>query len=416
VNKWILLGLLPSVLFAAEPIVVRSSVEPQQAWQGQRVLLTIEVLGKDAWSQIPNLPVLQVSGAYVLPSESQGVRVQEQIDGAQYSGQRYQLSVYPQQGGTITIPAVVVDVKSSVWGETKQGNGLTKATVPEVKFSSKVPPGAEAIDWLVSTESFSATQTWSTDATELKVGDALKRKITLTADNVSGMAFKPLSYPPIKGLGIYPAEATVGDKRDRGSLSGQRSEEVTYIFEATVAAKVPALEFVWWDLKNQELKKIVLEGRTVKVTGGSVASYSGTSEVNAVAGQAWWYLFGATTLGVIGLWKRKEISANYLAWKAEQAEHEKVYFKHFSKAASSGDVLKTQSALMQWLDRINTESKPARLDQFLKHHTDSKELDVHILLGSPAELLKVMQPARKNWQKALKMKTRCESILPEMNG
>jgi hypothetical protein len=415
VNKWILLWLLPSVLFAAEPIVVRSSVEPQQAWQGQRVQLTIEVLGKDAWAQIPNLPVLQVSGAYVLPSESQGVRIQEQIDRAQYTGQRYQLSVYPQRGGVIVIPAISVNVKSSVWGETKEGKGLTQVTLPEVKFSSKVPPAAEGIDWLVSTESFSATQTWSTDATELKVGEALKRKVTLTADNVSGMAFKPLSYPPIQGLGIYPAEATVGDKRQRGSLSGQRSEEVTYVFEGAGVAKVPTLEFVWWDLKNQELKKIVLEGRAVKVTGGSMASYPGASEVNPAAVHIWWYLLATSTLGGIGIWKRKQILATYLAWKTEQAEHEKVYFKHFIETANSGDVLKTQSALMGWLDRINTSKSPAQLGVFLESYIETT-CDITTLLGSPTQLVSAITTARKNWIKAQKVKTKADGLLPELNS
>ncbi len=414
-NKWLLTFILPLSLQAAEPVVVRSSVEPQQAWQGQRVLLTIEVLGKDAWAQIPNMPTLQVSGAYVLPADSQGVRLQEQIDGAQYTGQQYQLSLYPQQGGTITIPAFSVEVKSKVWGTT-ESTGLTKQIVPAVEFTSKVPPGAKGLDWLVSTESFSATQTWSSSSSDMKVGNALKRKVTLTANNVSGMAFKPLNYPQTEGLGIYPAEPTVEDKRDRGSLSGLRNEEVTYIFEGAGTAEIPAIELVWWDLKNQELKKVVLEGRSIKVSGGVMASHTKAGGIDDVAGHTWWYLFGACTLGAIGFWKRKEISANYLAWKVEQAEHEKVYFARYAAAVKSRDSLKSQSYLMQWLDRINKDSIPAKLGAFLKRYTDS-DMNAHQQLRDSPELLyAVMIVARKNWLKSSKRKAKMSALLPELNG
>ena len=416
-NKWLLLGLLPSVLLAADPVVIRSSVEPQEAWLGQRVVLTIEVLGKDAWAQIPNMPALQVSGAYLLPAESQGVRIQEQIDGAQYSGQQYQLSVYPQRGGTIAIPAFEVEVKSRVWGAQNESTnkGLTQATVPEVKFSSKVPPGAEGIDWLVSTESFSATQTWSADASELKVGDALKRKVTLTANYVSGMAFKPLNYPAIDGLGIYPAEATVEDKRDRGSLSGQRKEEVTYIFEGAGSVEIPTIELVWWDLKNQQLQKVVLEGRTLKVTGGTKASHADDGITDESSGVWWKIILGAVVLAVGVFWKRKQISEGFRARKVARSEHEKVYFVRFIKSAEMGDSLKAQAALMQWLDKINTSNTPALLGVFITRYS-APECDVTSLLNSPTDLAKVMTKARKNWRKSQKIKAKNEGRLPELNS
>ena len=413
-NKWILLGLLPSIVQAAEPVVIRSSGEPQEAWQGQRVMLTIEVLSKDAWAQIPNMPSIQVAGAYVLPPESQGGRIQEQIDGHPYSGQRYQLLVYPQRGGIIEIPALPVAVKRSVWGaaNNSENQGLAQVTIPKVTFTSKVPPGAEGIDWLVSTDSFSATQSWSGEQTELKVGDAIKRSVSLKATNVSGMAFKPIVYPRINGLGIYPSQPTVKDTRDRGSLRGNRQEEVTYIFESAGVVEVPALEFVWWDLKNKKLKKIVLAGRKVTIIGGSTASTSDDASSTIISVYTWWCLLGAVVLAGLGTWKREAISVKYLARKAEHSDHANVYFKRFAEAASLGDTLEAQSLLMKWLDRVNTSNSPARLDSFLACYADYS-CDMVTLLNSPVELLNVVTLARKNWSKSKVVEA--DSILPRLN-
>ena len=50
-----MLALGGGVVGAAEDVVVRTSVNPQQAWVGQRVLLSVEVLGADGWAQITDV-------------------------------------------------------------------------------------------------------------------------------------------------------------------------------------------------------------------------------------------------------------------------------------------------------------------------------------------------------------------------
>ena len=410
-NRWLLSALLPLSLQAADQVVVRSSIAPEQAWQGQKVDYIIEVLAKDAWAQIPTLPTLSVKGSYVLPPDNQSVRLQEQIEGAQYTGQRYQFSVYPQQGGEIEIPAFAVEVKSKVWGLAD--DSVTQQTIPPVKFTSKVPPGAEGLTWLVSSESFSATQSWSDETTEVKVGDALKRSVTLTANNVSGMAFKPLYYPQIDGLGVYPAEPSVEDKRDRGSLSGLRKEQVTYIFEGAGRVEIPPIELVWWDLKNQQLKKVVLEGRSIKVTGAPKSS-SVDESITDESMSLWWQMgLGVLVLGLF--WKRKPISESFAARKKASSEHEKAYFRRFMTAAASGDPAKTQAALMQWLDKVNASTKSAQLGPFIKRYSDV-EWDVAALFDNPMELMRLMKKARNNWLKSQRVKAKCDDLLPKLNS
>ncbi|MFC5050771.1 BatD family protein [Rubritalea spongiae] len=414
-NSWISLVLLiPVCLQAADPIVVRTSVNPTEAWQGQRVALTIEVLGKEGWAQIPNIPALKVQGAYVLPPQSQGVRMQEQIDGAAYTGQSYDLAVYPQTGGAIHIPETSVQVSLSAFG-SGSASSTKEVKLPALEFSSKVPPGAEGVQWLVSTTEFEATQSWSSDVEQVKVGGALKRKITLSAADVSGMAFQPIDYPKIQGLGVYPAEPTVEDDFDRGVLSGKREEEVTYLFQGAGTAEIPAIELVWWDVKNETLEKVVLEGRKVTVTGGPSASYKELQEGGRNQRVLWWALAVLLGLGGTFFWKRQKLQTLFQNWKRQRAEHEKVYFDRFSQAAGSGDIRHTQAALMQWLDRINTSSTPAQLEPFLQRYTEG-EHDLESLLHQPRELYQLMVQARKTWLKAEKKRVKVEALLPELNG
>ncbi|WP_018970424.1 BatD family protein [Rubritalea marina] len=414
-NHWFFVWLVClGSLTAAEQVVVRSSVVQQEAWQGQRVRLIIEVLGKDSWAQIPNMPVIKIPGAYVLPPSSQGVRAQETIDGASYTGQRYELSVYPQRGGTIEIPAQAVEVSMTVFGSSADP-AKQQTQIPAASFKSNVPPGAQGIDWLVSTSQFDAQQTWSSESDEFQVGDALTRSITLHAADVSGMAFKPLEYPPMQGLGIYPAEPSVDDQRDRGRLSGTRKEEVSYIFQGAGTVVIPALELQWWDVQNEKLHKIVLEGRELQISGGAGASY--VEQGVGVQASGGWKLALLVLVALAGLlwWRWQVIVAYVSAKRARAREHEKHDFARFAEVAASGDIAGAQGALMHWLDRINESVTPARLEPFLKEYAgDGYRCEE--LIHQPVQLYQVMVKARKNWQREGRRRKKAESLLPPLNG
>jgi len=53
-----------------------------------------------------------------------------------------------------------------------------------------------------------------------KVGDAFTRIITMTADDLPGMAFPPFNAGRIEGLGVYTKPAQVADKMQRGAFTG----------------------------------------------------------------------------------------------------------------------------------------------------------------------------------------------------
>ena len=140
---------LASSVLGAEGIVLRTAVTPTEVWVGQRASLNIDVLGKDGWAQIKTIRDFEIPGAYVMRTQSQGIRLQETIDGESYTGQRYQFSIYPQRGGTIAIPALPVEVTIRAWGlnaaETVQAAeipGTTDTSRSRSRAISRIRNGA----------------------------------------------------------------------------------------------------------------------------------------------------------------------------------------------------------------------------------------------------------------------------------
>jgi hypothetical protein len=147
-----------------------------------------------------------------------------------------------------------------------------------VAFQTALPPGAEQERGLISTTRLEAGQTLEPSTVEFKVGDALKRSISLRAAGISGMAFEPVQYAPVAGVGIYPSEPVVQDAVDRGSLSeGRRTESVTYVFEREGHYVLSDVTITWWDLGEKRLHREVLPGPHVRVVLADPAASGGTS-------------------------------------------------------------------------------------------------------------------------------------------
>ena len=420
--------LLLSGIISAADLVVRSSVEPEEAWVGQRVTLNIDVLSDAGWAQIEKINELDIPGAYVMRTESQGTRLQETINGTSYSGQRYQLSIYPQAAGAIQVPAMPVNVRIKAWG-AEASSESRRATVPAVNIISDAPKGADNIPGLVSTTEYTAEQSWEPELTTPKVGDAIKRIIRMQATDVSGMAFAPLTQDKIRGVGIYPSEPEVNDSTNRGSLNGTRKEAITYVFEGSGKVTLPDIDLYWWNIDQPELKKISLPGKQFTVVAGDQAPGSKTIKsamVDFPAGNYWQIVIVLLLTLLLLLYAGKWLLQRWLRRRRESAYSEETYFRLMIKAIKSKKAVVVLREVMRWLDRINHADQPAEMDVFIARYGDEAARKVACRLVESAlrnerlaeteQLIAALSAARDRWlsQQSAHQKQK-EVSLPELN-
>jgi len=397
-------------VLAAEEIVLRTAVTPEEAWVGQKVVMHVDVLAKDGWAQLRKVTDAEVDGAYLLRLESQGTRLSETIDGDSYTGQRYDFMLFAQRDGKVTIPPVPVDVEIKTWGADGSAR-IERMSLPLVEFVVRTPPGAEGIRGLISTSNLTASQSWDPETESPVVGDAIKRRVTLSADDVSGMAFAPTLHNETENLGIYPGEPTVEDKFARGELTGTRVETVTYVVERAGDFELPSVELSWWNIETEELQHIVLPGLTLQVIGGpTVASQPNERPT-------WSTLISLFVVVVAPLIFGRRLLARWTAWRRARNETEAAYFRRIRRSARSGDQNAVLSDTMRWLDRINDASQAARLDLFMQKYGDSRAREAVADQSESGTMAFVssLAVARKRWQQAQRGR---ESgyFLPDLNG
>ena len=402
---------------AAEDIVLRSMLAPEEAWVGQKVVLSVDVLAKDGWAQLRRVTDIEVDGAYLLDLESQGTRLSEIIDGDSYTGQRYSFMLFAQRGGRLSVPPVPVDVEIKTWGADGDDR-IDHKIVPSVEFNVRIPPGVKDSYRLVTTGNFTTTQTWEPETATPMVGDAIKRRIELYAEDVSGMAFPPSLHDDIDDVGIYPGEPTVEDTFNRGELTGTRIETVTYVFERAGQFEIPDIELIWWNIKTEELQRIVLPGLSLEVTGGVAEGVTALVAEQPQDKRLLRISLAAIALVILSwLALGGRIGTGWKAWRKARNEAEAAYFRRIRHSAQSGDPAAVLRDTMCWLDRINKSSQPARLDLFLRQYGEPGVPDARIGKSKSGirSFLRHLGTARNRWRRAQRDDGRTRDLLPNLN-
>jgi hypothetical protein len=383
---------------AADDLLVRSQVIPEESWIGQRVILQVDVLALNAWAKIPRFGNIELSGAYVLPPKDEGIRLQETVEGMPYTGQRYEISIYPQRSGSFELEMEALEVEVRTLGGNA-GNVTRKVALPAVKFDSRVPPGAEGIRGLISTTRLSAEQEWEPQPGDMQVGDAIKRTIRLQAAGISGMAFEPLGQEPIDGLALYPAQPRIDDRVERGTIEGSRVETFTYVAERSGSYTLPAIVLAWWDTGRESLERIELPGASFKVVRGKQATAAETAGSLPVA---WIITATIVILVLLALFLLRQSIANW--WQkrlAARKQTEHYLFRLLEKSVRDGDSKTIFRNLMRWLDSIEQTERPARLEPFVTRYCEPPEQELIMQLQKAAMHDENSSPERKPLLRAL---------------
>jgi hypothetical protein len=188
----------------------------------------------------------------------------EEINGASYTVQRHEISVFAQRPGEWTIPSVTVRFSFKRNPMDKESVPATVKTQP-IHFTAKMPPGAEKLGTILSARNLTAVESWKPEPGKAKAGDAFTRTIIFSAPDIPAMAFPPFPTRPIDGLGIYPKSPEVFDRSDRGRLLGERHDTTTYVCQRPGQFVIPAARLTWWDLDSKQLRTIDFPARTLDV-------------------------------------------------------------------------------------------------------------------------------------------------------
>ncbi len=340
-------------------------------WVGERVPLYVDLFVQGRFSGTPRFNVPEIPGMIVIQVEERPVVGTESRHGVSYVYQRHEFALFPERAGTFAVPPFEVRFASvEALGGARTEHLLTTRGVA---VTARMPPGAGGMRILVSTRDLRVRQSWEPPVEEAtpRVGDAFRRRIVMRGSDVPAMLLPPLPFPAVEGLGVYPREAEVRDRMDRGVFVGERIETVTYVCERPGTVEIPAMTVRWFDLSEERLREERIPGVTLEVSENPALA-AGAGGILRGLLPPWVVLLGGGLVGLVLLvaagirrsWWAGAVEP-VRAWRMRRADAERAAFRRFRRACRAGRPEEAYRHLVAWLDRVSPAPGALTVERFV---------------------------------------------------
>ncbi|WP_153358381.1 BatD family protein [Endobacterium cereale] len=241
-----LLLLFPLKAFSAEPYARAVLEDGGKIVPGQQIHVTVDVFAPNFFTSPPQFPLFELPNALVTLPEERSVNLNETAAGIQYSGIRRRYAIVPQIAGDYHVPVIAIELGYSVDGETVRGVAKTAA----LSFTVE---GGPAGGTTFAARNVTVDQAFDRPPASLKVGDAVVRTITITAENTQAVIIAPSKPGAATGLKQYAKAAKTQDgiEIDRRVVS-RRTEALVYTATTEGSYSIPAIDYPWFDLERHE--------------------------------------------------------------------------------------------------------------------------------------------------------------------
>ena len=370
--------LLLAAAVAGAEVRIDAFAEPEgDIYLGQRVRLIVDVRTDTWFTSAPRYPELKIEGAIALLPEAFGVNFTERERGTTWAGQRQRYVLFPQRVGELTIPPIDVPLAVSTDGSAGEAQVVT---TPGVTINVVAPPGSADVPAFVTTPRLRVTEEWDGDFENLKVGDAITRRITQSADDVFALLLPAVEFADIEGFGVYPGTPQLDDRVARGSYTARRTDQVTYVMQTEGDYEIPEVEIHWFDLGKKTMVTETLDALEVTVLPNPDAVLGqeepaieeptlGIEEALRsafdwlAANIHWLTLLAGVLYGLHRLWRR--FVPGWISSLREAQERrrqsEARYFDELIRAVRSGDEDQAVACFWRWADRLPSPSAPLTL-------------------------------------------------------
>lgn len=249
---------LSGILFASAVEPVDLKVPHPEALVGQRLSFYVDLRSPGPFAGAASFSLPKIPGT-VIVKVGDPVVSNAQLEGDNWFVQTHEFALFSQRSGSVSIPEIPVRFGSKK--DFTSAASDVEAVVPGFDVKIERPSGAGPEGFLVTTKELTIKESWNPQPEgEVRTGAVFKRTITQSADDLTGMALDPAPVQAPSGVRVYAGKALVTDNTERGALSGQRTETLTYLVEKPGNYTLPEIRYAWWNPATGRLESQTLPG------------------------------------------------------------------------------------------------------------------------------------------------------------
>ena len=245
-------------LFAVEGDYSVHMVEKERYFVSEEVVLKVD-LKTTAFSISDAKIGLENAKDYIVVAPKSAVFLETvEINGTQWQVVYYEYKLYPLHAGKITIAPIDIAFRASMGYGQPDSNFTFQSDA--LILDVRAPEGVRQGEFVLSTLNYTLKSELSpklseTNATKIKVGDAIELKITQEAKNVPDILLKPIHFSEDPHLKIYKEEPLLKSKTVGNDTIATRTDSFTFVAAKEGNVSIPSQTFIWWNPEAQVLHK-----------------------------------------------------------------------------------------------------------------------------------------------------------------
>ncbi len=253
-----------------QPIYTETLVDKDNVYIQQQLVLTHRLYTS---VQLTDLSLSDLNVPDVIMQKIGDSQFQKIINGRNYLIIEIKYALFPQVAGKLTIPALRFGAyesngRSQFGGFTNRGTRIFRSTERKTVDVMVRPAHIAADQWMPSSEVQLAEQ-WSTDLSNLTVGEPVTRAIAISAAGLTGAQITPIPMIESDDYKIYPDQPQLQEQAKGSTILGTRTETLAIVPSRAGEITFPEIKVRWWDTVNQRMQTASLAAKTAQVRPGT---------------------------------------------------------------------------------------------------------------------------------------------------
>ena len=370
-----------------QTVVFEVEVDKDSVYVQGQIILTLRIqqsINLDGGT----ISELKLDDAFVKPLEQHSF--QRDIDGRPWRVNEVRYAIFPEQSGTLEIPAQVFSGRASrrrqsVFDLGGGGQILRRSSEPlSIEILPK-PSSFTANTWLPA-QSLTLQETWSIEPDELRVGESTTRTIQILGEGLQGAQLPPILFTPIDGLKYYPDQPQISEQEVADGLVGIRQDSAAVVAIRPGTFLIPEIRIPWWNTQTEQLEYAVLPEREINVAAAEITDLTAEPVLSAIpiditatpltnptrhwlGGPIWPIVTAISTLGwiltLLYLWRVRRSTAPNNPHAPDNSA-EKQVFKQLLAVCADNNAALTRGAIIDWIAAFTPKASPVSLDEVAK--------------------------------------------------
>jgi len=188
------------------------------------------------------------------------------ISNHRYNVVEQHYAIYPQQSGTLTIPALIFSANAEISQKfslfSRPGKQIISRTKPVTLNILPVPANYTGKNWLPA-ENLVIESRILEDVNSIIAGEAITRHIVVRATGLLSSQLPAFSVPSSNTIKTYPDKEKLTTQMQNGKVVGSRRDTVAIIPLAPGRFTLPEMKIDWWNTRTNQQESAILPARTL---------------------------------------------------------------------------------------------------------------------------------------------------------